>query len=231
MKSPMKNLILVIAMLCITVAAIQSAVAGIVIEHGKTSPLCKAIAARNAGSPQLGHGAMIAPPSDARTDFIENKENGYTAGGFSKNHFDIDNNGHAETVYGFHPSFHGQDADIYFASPGSAIDNSWPKMDEALLWKSSPYIFPYAHGRCRHQPCGQDDEDGELTIQSYLIAGVIPLAYRFRYLHVSPFVWRGSTYFLLNSLDSGVKNISSVVKPEKNKPLEEICVFRAEASK
>jgi hypothetical protein len=152
-------------------------------------------------------------------------------GSLIKNHFDIDNDGTSEIVYSFHPSGHGYNADVYFKSPGGAFDKKWPKISEKQLWESSPYIFPINDGQCRNQPCGQDsyDHDGELIIQNYLIAGVTPIPYRFRYLHVTPFIWRDNTYFMLRSVEDWLQNITTVVKPIKNKQLEEVCVFRTKS--
>lgn len=230
MRSHTRRLLLVVVVTAMA-TAVQSAIAGLIIEFGKNVPLCKEISQRNEWNPRLGDDAKILPPRGAKTDFIADKKTGYAPGDLTGNSFDLDNDGHIETVYGYHPFSHGQKADIYFVTPSSDFDNKWPRITSAELWRSSPYIFPYAHGQCNQQHCGENDKGGKITIKNFKIEGLLPLAYRFRYLHTTPFIWRGTTYFLLQSEDYGLKNITAVVKPEKNRTLVEICVFRTNSPK
>jgi hypothetical protein len=198
----------------------------IVIEHGKKAALCEGMINRN--QTQFGRPAWTVDiPSDADSDLSKEEDHGLYdyAGHFSKNRFDFYNDGDTEIVYGFHPANHAHDADIYFLSPGEEFDKKWPKISDADLWKSSPYVFPNSLGNCQNHPCGKNDEDGYFVLQDYSEHGN-HVAYRFRYLHVTPFVWQGTTYFLLTSLDSISEHISSVVKPMKRERPEEICIFR-----
>lgn len=198
----------------------------VVIEHGQDSAICKGMIKKE--SSDFGLAAWtVEPPFNADSDFSDAQDHGLYeySGHFSRNQFDIDNDGKAEVVYGFHPSNHAHDADIYFVSSGKELDGQWPSLSETVLWKDSPYVFPNAHGHCQNLPCGQKDEDGELTLQNYSESGS-RLSYRFRYLHVRPFVWQGATYFLLQSMDSSTRHISAVLKPMKRSRLEEVCIFR-----
>jgi hypothetical protein len=197
----------------------------IVIEQGKDPILCKAMIREQ--RTEFGRAAwFVELPPDADGNLAEVEDHGLYeySGHFSKNLFDIDNDGKPEVIYGFHPSNHAHDADIYFVSSGKELDAQWPLLSETVLWKESPYVFPNAHGRCQNHACGRQDEDGQLTLQSYSQGDRV--SYRFRYLHVHPFIWQGSTYFLLKSLDSTTRDISAVVKPVKDLKLEETCVFR-----
>lgn len=198
----------------------------VVIEHGQDAAICKSMIKK--GRSELGLAAWtVELPFNADSDFSDAQDHGLyeSSGHFSRNQFDIDNDGKAEIVYGFHPSNHAHDADIYFVSSGKELDDQWPSLSETVLWKHSPYVFPNTHGHCQTLPCGQKDEDGELTLQNYSERGS-RLPYRFRYLHVRPFVWQGATYFLLQSMDSSTQHISAVLKPMKRSKLEEVCIFR-----
>lgn len=147
------------------------------------------------------------------------------AGHFSRQAIDIDNDGNIETVYGFHPFTHALDADIYYASPGEIFDKKWPNISDTMLWENSSYIFPHQFGFCSGHACMQDDEDGLLKLDSYKVDHK-PFTYRFRYLHLSPFMVKDKTHFLLTSLDYDSMHISAVLKPQGIRPPEEVCVFR-----
>lgn len=207
--------------------ATRPEVGTVVIEHGKDTALCRDMlkAKRN----EFGRAKWTVDlPADANRGLSDAQDHGLYeySGHFSRNLFDIDNDGKTEVVYGFHPSNHAHDADTYFVSPGKKLDAVWPTISETDLWKDRPYVFPNSHGHCQTQPCGQADEDGELRLQSPSEKEGKGIAYRFRYLHVGPFVWQGSTYFLLQSSDSSTQLISAVVKPTKGSKLEEVCIFR-----
>jgi hypothetical protein len=80
------------------------------------------------------------------------------SGHFSRSTFDMDNSGNVRTVYGFHPSDHANDADVYFVTPGAAIDGAWPRISADMLFQGSPYIFPHSFGQCDGHACQPTDE-------------------------------------------------------------------------
>jgi hypothetical protein len=147
----------------------------------------------------------------------------------SRQVFDIDNSGAARIVYGYHPDNHTNDADIYFASPGSDFDDPWPGIaGDAYqrLYQQSPYIFPLTVGTCRGHPCGpaDDPEEGELTLQHPSGDGT-PVTFRFRYWHQTPFTWTGTTYFMAHVYDIDQRHLTIVLKP-KPTGFGEVCLFR-----
>jgi len=204
-----------------------SAVAGqnppgtVKVEYAEDMELCNAMVTRQDnefGQPDW----QIDVPKDAKGKLFTDYQAGLYeySGGFTHDLFDIDNSGTPRMVYGFHPSNHANDADMYFLSPGVAVDQAWPKISEKMLYEGSAYIFPLSFGKCANHPCGpaDDPEEGALGFRHY------PIEIRFRYLHETPFVWRGASYFLLNSMDMDAEYLYAVLKPTP-KGFDEICIL------
>lgn len=134
--------------------AAQPEAGTVVIEHGKSSPLCKAMINKKRtdfSRPEW----TVELPSEADTNFSTAGDHGSgeRSGNFSKKLFDIDNDGNKEVIYGFHTSGRARDADTYFVSLGTKVDARWPSLSETALWESSPYIFPNVYGYCQNHLC------------------------------------------------------------------------------
>jgi hypothetical protein len=198
----------------------------IVIEHSQNPTLCAGMIKKENTRFHLASWSVVPPPM-ANTHLENAQDQGQYggAGHFSRNRFDINNDGAMETVYGFHPENHAHDADVYFAAPGTRIDKMWPKISDQTLWQASTYVFPSGFARCNGHACGMDDLDGLLYLKNYTENGH-PFSYRLRYLHAAPMVFKGATYFLLTSLESDREHITALVKPKGQNVLEETCIFR-----
>lgn len=111
--------------------SLQPETGTIVLEHGNDVALCKDMVKKKRD--KFGRAAWVVElPPKAESDLADAVDHGLyeSSGHFSRNLFDIDNDGKAEVVYGFHPSNHAQDADTYFVSPGKHLDAQWPSLSE-----------------------------------------------------------------------------------------------------
>jgi hypothetical protein len=185
----------------------------VAVVYSENSELCDSM---------ITESEQVEVPKDVEGKLFSDYQGGLygASGGFTRDVFDIDNSGTPRTVYGFHPSNHANDADMYFSSPGDAVDQAWPQISEQMLYDGSAYIFPLSFGKCGDHPCrrGDEPEEGTIGFRHY------PMEVRFRYLHETPFVWRGATYFLLNSMDMEAENIYAVLKPNP-KGFDETCIL------
>jgi hypothetical protein len=178
-------------------------------------------------------GRMIVPGSDAygvadwRIDFPKPLDRDLQlwptdGSSYTRNRFDIDNDGREEVVYGYHPMSRMNDFDVYFASPGQAVDDAWPKSERQVNKLTSPYAFPFRFRTCDGRTCGPD-EAGEIALQHVQKDDAAP-SWDTRYVHAQPFVFNGVTYFYLSAM--GDDELSAIVKPHPT-ALDEVCIFRA----
>jgi hypothetical protein len=204
----------------------------VTVTFAKDPVLCKAMAKTVATPEMLKNWRIVppvGPPIGAKWDLFGTRVPGIEEfpksefGTFSKSKVDINNDGHPETVYGFHSVNRYRVGDMFFISPGPKIDRAWPAVSYNLLLESDPYVFPHSWAQCVRNPCKYEDES-ELQIKGSRKKGAV-VSYRLRYLSVWPFVWQSSTYFLLFSAEPAI-HTSAVVRVNKERKLEEICVFR-----
>lgn len=205
------------------------------IVRGSENPLCNSMLKKEDWAFRNQPYWTVQLPNNALSVDVETDHGNYEyAGQFSKRQLDIDNDGKSEVIYGFHPTNHAHDADVYFVAsggnirsmePNATLEEFWPALTPEMLWQGSSSVFPNSLGDCEKRPCGMDDDDASISLKGYRENGK-PFEYRLRYLHAEPFSVNGVTYFLLTSLDSDSDHISAVLMPKKNQHPKETCVFR-----
>jgi len=189
----------------------------VVVTHAEDAAFCQSMIAPGTNDYGAPDWQVVFPqPLDRKLDWLR------------RNLFDIDNDGTEEVVLSAHPSNGANDADIYFAWPGStdedADDAEEPHLDDGA-YRSSRYAFPYSLGTCHGQACGSDEEtpeEGRITLSHAKDEAGAPLAVRFRYLHEDPFLWKGQTYFMIRPMDEPA--LIAVLRPHPG-GFDETCIF------
>jgi hypothetical protein len=190
----------------------------VVLAYAEDAALCGGMIAPQTNDYGLSNWRVVLPhPLDRKLVFAR------------RNVFDIDNDGALDVVYSEHPTNGANDADIYYAWPGSteedAEDTPGPDPLDYSAYRSSRYAFPYSLGTCGDQRCGADEErpeEGRITLMHEKDNAGAPLSLRFRYLHEDPFLWKGQTYFVMRPLDA--PEVIAVLRPHPT-GFDETCIF------
>lgn len=160
------------------------------------------------------------------------------AGVYQKYRFDINNDGKKEAVVGLHSRTHYRDGDIYFVYTDNTVPNPAVKKlgstrSELAYAKSAARILPhywsdYA-GTDEKQLADKDNDDGAYTVKSVTApwwdSDDKPI-FRFRYWYLWPFRYKQSTYFLTWSQEGAKQHWYTVLRPEPNYKVTEMCVFQ-----
>lgn len=176
----------------------------------------------------------IKPPASAQTAFPAASDDGPRwrvpeDTTYTEERFDANNDGIEDVVLSIHPMTHPHDGDIYFrliperfAQPGDVVHT----IDDLI--HSAAFVYPFGWARC----CDGAVYD-EASDTVYLDAP-LPFAtpyegrdrpWRAQYLHLTPFVDRGSTYFLISTRDSWAEDFQFVVKPHPDDTYDVMCRF------
>ena len=160
------------------------------------------------------------------------------AGRYQRYTFDINNDGKNEEVVGLHSETHYRDGDIYFVFAGDsvpkpAVEKVGSTRSELVYAKAATRILPhywsdYA-GTDEKRLADKNMDNGVYTVKSV----TAPWwnkddkpAFSFRYWHLRPFRYRKSTYFLTSSLEAANQHWYTVLRPEPDYRVTEMCVFQ-----
>lgn len=196
----------------------------VVLAHTEDDALCRSMIVPQITAFGVPDWQVVRPkPLDRElTDRLSNGRS------YSRNVFDIDNDGVQDVVYGYYPTYGTHDADIYFAWPGSIAedgeDEPGPPKDLST-YQSSRYAFPYSLGTCGNHRCRADEEhanQGQIALAHEQDETGAPVSLSFRTLHETPFLWKGQTYFLMTPLERG--DIIAVLRPHPT-GFDETCIF------
>ena len=191
----------------------------IVLDYAEDAGFCRNMIAPDVNKFGLAYWHVRPPkPLDRTLELWPKDGDDYT-----RNHFDIDNDGRDEMVYGYHPLSRVGESDTYFSAPARDADLAAPKRAWELAL-TSPYVFPSRFRTCDGKVCGAEQayNDGELELRhARNMDKALKLSLSF--VHATPFIWHGTTYFTISSaLDA--ENLA-VLRPHPT-GFDEVCVFR-----
>lgn len=160
------------------------------------------------------------------------------SGDYAKYIFDINNDGKKETVIGLHSRNHYRDGDVYFVYsnnkvPIPSINGPESPRSESGYAKSAMRILPqywsdYA-GTDERQLADNDTDEGSYTAKNaaspWWDIDDEPI-FRFRYWYLWPFRYKKSTYFLTWSQERGKQHWYTVLRPEPDYRVTEMCIFQ-----
>lgn len=150
---------------------------------------------------------------------------------------DIDNDGKNEVVVGFHSRGHYRDGDIYFVYaddkiPDPTVGKIGSTRTEIALAEAAKHIIPHDwSGRARAEGHSMEDYLGQ---GAYTLKTVdapwwdrddTPL-FGSRYWYLWPFRYKQSTYFLTWSQEASKQHWYTILRPEPNHRVTEMCVFQ-----
>jgi hypothetical protein len=159
-------------------------------------------------------------------------------GGYERYTFDINNDGKADTVIGLHSQTHYRDGDIYFvysdgSVPQPTVDRREHTQSELVYAKAATRILPHYWadytGAAEKQFAEKDRDDAAYVVKSvgapWWDSDDKPV-FRFRYLYLRPFRYQDSTYFLTSSQEADARHWYTVLRPEPDFHVTEMCVFQ-----
>lgn len=179
----------------------------------------------------------IGLPSDAQPVEATGSSPYEYSGSYQQYDFDIDNDGKKEIVIGLHARTHARDGDIYFVYadekiPDPRVDTAGYTQSELAYAEAAKQIFPQDWS----EPVGNEDQ----SIQYYLDRGEYSVKnagapwwdgndtpqFSFRYWYLWPFRYKQSTYFLSWSQEAHQRHWYTILRPETNHQITEMCVFQ-----
>jgi hypothetical protein len=207
--------------------------AGTIRMRGADAAFCNTMVEKHEG--KLGVASwQITPPASAQTEFPTASENGPrwrvpTETTYTEERFDANNDGTEDVMLSIHPVTHANDADVYFrmererfAEAGDATHT----IDDLI--RSAAFVYPFGWTGCckgiAYDPARDNDFlDAEVPFRSPREFG--NGHWRPRYLHLKPFVYRGSTYFMVSTRDEWAENFTFVVRPHPDDTYDTMCRF------
>ncbi len=177
-------------------------------------------------------------PVDAKPVEAENRSDYEYAGSYYHYTFDIDNDGRTERVVGLEARTHAHDGDIFFVYRGETVPK--PIVQKAGKMKT---MTVYAKAAARILPQYWSDYAGaaerRLAVEgdlegAYAVTSVAspwwnnedtPI-FRFRYWYLRPFRYDQTTYFLTSSREASRLHWHTVLRPEPDGHVTEMCVFQ-----
>ncbi len=150
--------------------------------------------------------------------------------------FDINNDGTVETIVGLHWRSHMHDGDIYFVYADSKIPSPISESDssafsEQVHAKAAKRIIPHywSDYNDRNEKQLADEGDGAYAVKSvsapWWDEGNTPI-FRFRYWYLWPFRHNQQTYFLTWSQEADKRHWYTVLRPDTDYHVTEMCVFQ-----
>lgn len=180
----------------------------------------------------------IGLPNDAESIEPDNSSPYEYAGGYRHYSFDINNDRTNETIVGLHARTHYRDGDIYFVYsdgkvPTPAVEKVGSTRSELAYAKSAKRIIPHYWsdyvGKDEKQLAEKDLDDGAYEIKSvgapWWDSNDKPI-FRFRYWYLWPFRYKQSTYFLTWSQEADKQHWYTILRPDVNYQVTEMCVFQ-----
>ncbi|QRY78040.1 hypothetical protein JVX91_20910 [Pseudomonas sp. PDNC002] len=159
-------------------------------------------------------------------------------GEYKKYSFDIDNDGTKESVIGLHSRMHYRDGDIYFVYADREVPDP-PEAEmgvtgsEVIFAKSATQIIPHRWydlaGTAERELADKNDDGRAYKVKStsapWWDSDDKPI-FTFRYWHLWPFRYKDSTYFMAWSTESNKRHWVTVLRPEPNGRVAEMCVLQ-----
>lgn len=182
-----------------------------------------------------GHAAWeIRPPVGSTVEFPPASDLGITLdvhldSVYREERFDANNDGVEDIVLSIHPATHAQDADVYFrvdADRYERLAQSKRTMNDFVHEALFTYPFGWADC-CRTAPYvdGADNNYLDSRLPFTNAFNGTDIHWRPRYTHLVPFVYEGTTYFIVSTFDSWSRNVTYVVKPLADDSFKRICMF------
>lgn len=180
----------------------------------------------------------IGLPNDAESIEPDNSSPYEYAGVYQRYNFDINNDGTNETVVGLHARTHYRDGDIYFVYaedkvPSPAVEKVGSTRSVLAYANSAKRIIPHYWsdyvGKDEKQFAEKDLDDGAYKIKSVGAPwwdGNDEPIFRFRYWYLWPFRYKQSTYFLTWSQEADKQHWYTILRPDINYQVTEMCVFQ-----
>ncbi len=151
--------------------------------------------------------------------------------------FDINNDLKNETVLGLHARTNYRDGDVYFVFPDGKVSSPTVGEDgftdsELFYAKAAMRIIPhywsdYIGKDEKKLKEGQDEGEYEIkSVSAPWWDSTDKPIFLFRYWYLWPFRYKHSTYFLTWSQEAGKQHWYTVLKPEPNYQVTEMCVFQ-----
>ena len=160
------------------------------------------------------------------------------SGHYQQYTFDINNDGKKDTVIGLHSRTHYRDGDIYFVYTGNTVPNSAAETvgstcSELVYAKSAARILPHYWsdytGADEKEFSDKNNDNGTYLVKSMTVpwwdSNDKPV-FRFRYWYLWPFPYKQSTYFLTSSQEAAKYHWYTVLRPEPDYQVTEMCVFQ-----
>jgi hypothetical protein len=177
----------------------------------------------------------VALPEAARAVEASSTWSYEYAGQYARYDFDIDNDGKSDAVVGLHAYTHYRDGDVYFVFdqgtvvPVAAMPGNRPRDEgsERAFERAATRIVPHAWVGAQRALVDADEDDASLVARN---AGQ-QLAFRVRYLHLSPFRLDGTTYFISSSEEPALSRWVGVFRPEPGNRISQVCLFHLPASR
>ena len=170
----------------------------------------------------------IGLPNDAES--IEPDKSSFYRYGDRYRHynFDVNNDGTNEAVVGLHARFHASDGDTYFVYADGKVP-SLEDEEEDEEGSSPRSELDYAKTAKGIIPHDWDLGDGAYRIKNvdapWWDASDTPI-FRFSYWYLWPFRYKQTTYFLTWSQEAAKQHWYTILRPDINNHVTEMCVFQ-----
>lgn len=147
---------------------------------------------------------------------------------------DLDNSGKSKWVLSTHTDDQTSGADVYYVYRDSDLKNlGGAQVTLGDLWRYAEFVYPWSwlectKGKSREEvlASGSCLTDSEMPFSATDHDGNV-VRFRSQYLRMLPFSYKGSTYFLLTTLDGWAQHIGFVIHPEPEGKYEVTCTLES----